>query len=54
MDFVGDFGAKVNTVEQVSTRTFVCIRGQDHHLTMNQCLSYFDSFKLSVLFKWCV
>ena len=36
-----------NIVKQVSTRIFFYIRGQDHPLTLNQCLSYFDRFKLS-------
>ena len=47
-NFAEDFGAKVqNTDQQVSTRTVLCIGGQDHPLTFNQCVSCFDSFKLS-------
>ena len=29
----------------------LCKRGQDHPLTFNQYVSYFDNFKLSGLFK---
>ena len=46
----------INTVKQVSIRAFFvvvlfCIRGQAHPSIFNQCLSHFDSFKLSGLFK---
>ena len=48
--FVEDFGAKLlSTFKQVSTRAFFfffCIRSQNKPLTFDQCLSYFDSFKL--------
>ena len=28
-------------------KNIFCIKGQVHHLTFNQCLSYFHGFKLS-------
>lgn len=41
-----------------SLKTFIvhlsCIKGQDFPLTFYQCISYFGSFKLSVMFKWRV
>ena len=39
----------INTVQKVSRRTVLCIRGQDNPLTFNKCVSYFDNFKLSGL-----
>ena len=41
----------INTVTLASMRIYFCIRGLDNPLTLNQCLSYFDSFKQSVGFK---
>ena len=41
----------INTVQQMGTRIDLCIRGQSHPLTFNQCVSYFDNFKASRLFK---
>ena len=35
-------------LEDFGTRTFFYTKVQDHLLTFNQCLPYFDSFTLSV------
>ena len=32
-------------------KNIFCIRGQENPITLNQCLSYFDSFKLSGIFR---
>ena len=37
----------ISTVKHASTRTFFFIRAQAHIFTLNQCLSYFHSFKPS-------
>ena len=51
MDSVG-FHAKVNKYTQIGEyKKIFCIRGQDHPLTVNQCISYLDNFKLSSLFR---
>ena len=53
MDFVNTFKqVSINTVKQVSIRAFFfCIKGQDHPSIFNQCLSNFDSIKLTGLSK---
>ena len=35
-------------------KTFYCMTGQDHTMNVNQYLSYYDSFKLSAMFRWWV
>ena len=52
MDFVEDFGATVYKYSSIGEHMNIfCIKGQDHPLTFNQCLSYFEKFKLSGLLK---
>ena len=48
MDFEEDFDANVS---KHSSQYLFCFRGQDHPLKFNQCLPYFDSLKLSGMFK---
>ena len=46
------FGAKVNKDSKIGEHDNIfCIRGQENPFTLNQCLSYFDSFKLSGMFR---
>ena len=50
--FCRRFGAKVKKHSKIGEhKIFFYIRGQDHPLALNQCLSYFDSFKLSGAFR---
>ena len=44
--------AKVNKYSKIGEhRNIFCINVQDHLLTSNRCLSYFDSFKISDMFR---
>ena len=52
MDFEEDFGAQVNKYSYTGEHKIIfCICCLNHPLTFNQCLSYFDGFKLSGRFK---
>lgn len=58
MDFVEDFLEKKKTNTKIGKRKIFffchfCFRGHNH-LSFNQCLTYFDSFKLSGMFEWRV
>ena len=49
MELVEDFGAKVNNAVKYINN--FCNIGQYYSLTLNQCLSEFDSFRQSGSFK---
>ena len=52
MELVEEFGAELNKYSKINEcKNFFCSSGQDHPLTFNHCITYFDSFKLQRLFK---
>ena len=52
MAFVEDLvGANVNKYSNIGGHKSIFCREHDHPLTLNQRLSYFDSFKISDTFR---